>query len=102
MDPIGNADHDIDHPMESSLSHAAEERSDSGSFELRNLKDEQRLNTPTPSHIANYRGPAAYPKPQGMDNPANISSLSGRAHGRSFVALPDVFDGRKENYRQFW
>jgi hypothetical protein len=101
MDSIGHPDHDIDYAMEPALSDALEESSNPGSVKLHNLEDDQRLNTPTPGDLANYRGPAAYYKPPRVDGSSNILTLSGRAHGRSFVALPDVFDSRMENYRQF-
>jgi hypothetical protein len=36
-----------------------------------------------------------------MDGSTNLHTLPKRAHGCAFVALLDVFDERKENYRQF-
>jgi hypothetical protein len=101
MDSIGNPDHDIDHTMEPAFGNAVQESSDSGSIGLCNLEDEQRLNTPTPSDIANYGGPSTFYEPQRMDGSTDLPALPGRAHGRSFVTLPDVFNGKKENYQKF-
>jgi hypothetical protein len=88
--------------MEPALSDVIQEPGDSGSIELYNIDDEQRTLTLSPSSIANYRGPTPITRPQKVDGLTDIYALPRRTPGHAYVALPDVFDGRKENYRQFW
>jgi hypothetical protein len=89
--------------MESADDHFIERRSDPGDFELRNLEtgSAQRVPTHAPSGAEGVGGATVFPFSQRMDNPTNLHTLPGKDVGHSFIALPDVFDGRKENYRRF-
>jgi hypothetical protein len=93
MDSAGNPDFDINHPMESTFGNAVQRGSSPSDLDLQNLEnDEQHPPTPTPHSIADYRGPATYNPPQGLDGQANLYAPSGKAHGCVYVTLPDVFD----------
>jgi hypothetical protein len=87
--------------MESTFGDATQEQHNTGSLDVRNIDNDQQPATPSPSSIANYRGPPHVNQPQRMDGLTDLHALPKRAHGRVFVALPDVFDRRKENYHQF-
>jgi hypothetical protein len=101
IDSVRDADLDFDHSMEPAHSNAVQEPGDSGSIGLYNIDDEQPALTPSPGSIANYGGPATITRSQEVDSSTNIHTLPRRTPGCVYVALPDVFDGRKENYRQF-
>jgi hypothetical protein len=64
------------------------------------MENQSQLPTPTPGDIAGYTGTGAH-RPQTMDARPGLPTLPGKAAEHSFIALPDPFDGRKENYRRF-
>jgi hypothetical protein len=90
-----------DHPMESVQCHTVLEGGYYGNLELDNLEtDGQRPATPSPNNIANYGGTSSN-RPQAVDVRTGLPFLPDSTAERSFVALPDPFDGKKENYRRF-
>jgi hypothetical protein len=91
------------HTMESVDSYPYERRSDPGDFELRNLETDSTHGVPAepPRNFDGIGGTATLPYPEGLDHPSNLQSLHNKDAGRSFVAMPDTFDGKKENYRRF-
>jgi hypothetical protein len=72
-------------------------------IELQNLETDSvpRASTPASGDPEGYRGTSAFPFTQRMDTTTNLHTLPSKDAGRSFIALPNVFDGRKENYRRF-
>jgi hypothetical protein len=101
MDPARDPDLDIDNPVEPTFSNVVQESVSLGDFDICNIEDEQRTCTPSPHSVADYGGPTPDHQPQEMDNLTDIHALPRRTHGHAYVALPDIFHGRKENYRQF-
>jgi hypothetical protein len=68
-------------------------------FNLWNIEgNEQCPPIPTPHSIADYGGPPPLNSAQWLDGQTDLHVPPGRTTGRSHITLPDVFDGRKENY----
>jgi hypothetical protein len=91
------------HPMESVDGCTYEGRSDIGDFELRNLETNSTLGVPA-DPLRNFDGiggTTTLPLPSGLDNVSNLYPLHGKDAGRSFIAMPNTFDRKKENYRRF-
>jgi hypothetical protein len=91
------------HAMESINSHSIEAGSDSGSIELRILEDGSTTGVPpnAPCGLNGLGGTTAFSHPLGLDHLSDPRSLHDKDVGHSFTALPDVFNGTKEEYRWF-
>jgi hypothetical protein len=93
----------VDHKMESVDGHSTQTRSGAGSIELRILEERSTtgLSTDAPRSFDDLGGATPIPRPQGLDPSTNPWALHDKDVGRSFTALPDVFNGNKEEYRRF-
>jgi hypothetical protein len=94
---------DTYHPMESIDDRTNEGRSDPGDLELRNLETDSihRVPANAPRNFDGLGGTTTLPFPEGLDHPSNLHPLHNKDAGCLFIAMPDTFDGKKENYRHF-
>jgi hypothetical protein len=89
--------------MESIDGGGIERRSDVSDLELRNLDNEGASAAPAEAtrHFDGVGGTATLPFPLNLGHPTDLRPLHDKSASRSFIALPDNFDGKKENYRRF-
>jgi hypothetical protein len=103
MDTIDRTGTNSDYKMEPSLHDVDLQGGYYGNLELGNLENDSQpqLATPTPCDIAGYRGAIGHSGTQAMDEGTGLLTLPPKSAEHSFIALPDIFDRKRENYRRF-
>jgi hypothetical protein len=103
MDTLGGSHSDTHHPMEPLVGSRMSEGGNTGYLGLRGLETSGQLRpvTPSPSSLAAYGGTTPITPTQKMDNQIGLPALPGKLAGCLYIALPDHFDRKKENYRRF-